>query len=109
MVSKLRVPVPTSEREVEIWRILLQDTSGDFLSTGDVLGTADQIVVVDNGHGTITISIDDDYLTTSVLGTIDEIIVTENGDGTVTLSLDESITNIRDTRFSMPFFFGRLY
>jgi hypothetical protein len=75
---KPRVPVPTSERETEIWRILLQKVSDDALTTTDVLGTANQVIVTINPGGTITLSlpqdIDTDADVTFDTLTIDKII-----------------------------------
>lgn len=75
-----RIPRTNNQREVDEWRRL-------SLLIEDVLGEGGQIVITDNGDGSITISIDDAYLTNSVLGTFQEIDVTDNGNGTITISI----------------------
>jgi len=63
----------------------------DGYLTASVLGTANEIDVTDNGDGTITVSIDPDYLPVHVLETINQVLVTDNADGTITLSTPQDI------------------
>lgn len=90
MPNEIRIPLPDSQREVEDWRIALQNSVGESIIASDINGTANEIVVTDEADGSVTISISSAYLPSNVLGTTDEIDVTNNL-GVITLSLPGSI------------------
>jgi hypothetical protein len=94
-----RVPTPNSPREVEDWRIRLAAGVGKALIQSDVKGTDDEITVVINTDGTITLSIPDTYLPANIFGTTNQITVTDNGDGTITLSTPQDIDTDSDVEF----------
>ncbi|KKK58732.1 hypothetical protein LCGC14_3041470 [marine sediment metagenome] len=60
---------------------------GDWLEPGDVSGTPGEITVTDNGDGTITISIPDNFLPSAISGTPNQITITDDGDGSITISI----------------------
>jgi len=71
-------------------RIISVDSNKKVESVADltawIAGITDKITVVDDGDGTITLSISDNFLPNGVAGTSNKITVADDGDGTVTLS-----------------------
>ncbi len=69
--------------------LVATDGNSEVVSVDDftewIAGVLGKITVTDDGDGTVTIGIDDNYLPDNVLGTLYEISITDNGDGTITL------------------------
>ena len=57
----------------------------------NVLGEDGEITITDNGNGTVTIGASGSFLPNSIIGTTNQLIVTDNEDGTVTLSTPQDI------------------
>jgi len=76
-------------------RLLYGDSNKDITSVSDltawVAGIADQITVTDDLDGTVTLSVDEDYLSTHIIGTTNQINVTISAVGEITLSTPQDI------------------
>ena len=90
-LPEIRVPYPDSPREIENWRLELQDMVKSTVTQAGIDGTDNEIVVTNDGDDTVTLSISPAYLPTNVLGTTNQITVT-NDTGTITLSLPSDVT-----------------
>ena len=84
-------------------RMLSADANKKLVSIDDltawITGTIDQIIVTDNGDGTITLSTSNNFVPSDISGTVKQITVTDNGDGTITLSTPQDIDIEADVKF----------
>jgi hypothetical protein len=57
MIEKLRIPRTDDLKEINRWRLTLNDSIVKFLTQDDIYGTTSQIVVTKNADGTVTLSL----------------------------------------------------